>query len=231
MKVSILTLFPKMFEGPFDLSIIQRAKEKKLIEINFVDIRDFGIGKHKTVDDKPYGGGIGMILKVDVLKNALDSVTEKKLKKNEQKIILLSATGEIYNQTKARDFSKLKHLIIICGHYEGVDERIKDFIDEEISIGDFVLTGGEIPAMLIIDSVGRLVKGVLKKGATENESFSEANMHLEHAQFTRPYDFKGLKVPAILLSGNHEDIDAWKKKTSLEKTKNLRIDLLKKGTH
>lgn len=223
MKVSILTLFPQMFSGPFDSSIIQRAKEKKLIEINFIDIRNFGIGKHRTVDDKPYGGGVGMILKVDVLKKALDETIDEKLKKTEQKIILLSASGNQYKQKTAREFSKLKHLIIICGHYEGVDERIKEFIDYEISIGKFVVTGGEIPAMLIIDSIGRLIPGVLKQDATSNESFSDENQYLEYGQYTRPEKFDDLEVPKILLSGNHEKINEWKKNQSVEKTKKARV--------
>lgn len=217
MKISILSLFPQMFQGPFDYSIVKLAKEKKLVEINFIDIRDFGIGKHKTVDDTPYGGGIGMILKVDVLKKAIEQTADKKLKKTEQKIILLSAIGKTYNQKLAKGFSNLKHLIIICGHYEGVDERIKKYIDLEISIGDYVLTGGEIPAMIIVDSVTRLISGVLKKGATENESFSK-KMILEHPQYTRPSEFEGENVPKILLSGNHKKIQEWKNKESLRKT-------------
>lgn len=216
MKISILTLFPQMFTSPFGYSIIKRAEEKGLIEINFVDIRNFGIGKHKTVDDKPYGGGVGMILKVDVLKKAIDSIKNKKLGKNEQRIILLSAVGKTYNQKSAENFSKLKHLIIICGHYEGVDQRIKNFIDEEVSIGDYVLTGGEIPAMVITDSVSRLIVGVIKKEATENESFSNS-MILEYPQYTRPQKFGGLEVPEILLSGNHREIEDWKKEKSLKR--------------
>ena len=217
MKISILTLFLQMFQGPFDYSIVKRAIDKKQVEINFIDIRDFGEGKHRIVDDKPYGGGIGMILKVDVLEKAISQTLDKTLNKNEQKVILLSASGKTYTQEKAREYSKYKHLIIICGHYEGVDERILEYIDEEISIGDFVLTGGEIPAMLIVDSVTRLIPGVLKEGATHSESFSE-NL-LEYPQYTRPNEFKGVKVPDILLSGNHEKIAEWKKEESIKKTK------------
>jgi tRNA (guanine37-N1)-methyltransferase len=209
MKISILSLFPQMFQGPFDYSIVNRAKEKGLIEINFVNIRQFGLGKHRIVDDKPYGGGHGMVLKVDVLKAAIDSVIDPKLKKNEQKIILTSATGETYNQKLANEFSKLEHLIIVCGHYEGVDERIKKYIDKEVSIGNFVLTGGEIPAMAIADSVARLVTGVLKEGVTINESFSQENV-LEHPQYTRPEVFEGESVPQVLLEGHHAKIEEWK---------------------
>lgn len=208
-----------MFAGPFDHSIIKMAQTKKLVEINFVDIRNFGIGKHKMVDDKPYGGGVGMILKVDVLKKAIDSVVSPKLTKTEQKIILLSASGKRYNQKFARSFSKLRHLIIICGHYEGVDARIEEFIDGEISIGDYILTGGEIPAMVLTDSVTRLIEGVLKKTATDAESFSGKDFKLEHSQYTRPSKFKGLIAPEILLSGNHKNIEEWKEKDALKKTK------------
>lgn len=208
-----------MFSGPFEYSIINRAKEKGLVEINFVDIRDFGIGRHKTVDDKPYGGGIGMILKVDVLHKALEQTLDKRLSKKEQKVVLLSATGETYNQKIARDFSTLSHLIVICGHYEGVDERIQKFVDQEISIGNFVLTGGEIPAMAIVDSVTRLLKNVLKKGATESESFSGSL--LEYPQYTRPESFGKLKVPKVLLSGNHKKIAEWKLKESIKKSKKI----------
>lgn len=217
MKISILTLFPQMFQGPFDYSIIKRAIDKDQVEINFIDIRNFGIGKHKIVDDKPYGGGVGMVLKIDVLVNALKSVLDKDLEKDEQKIILMSASGKTYNQGKAREYSQLKHLIIICGHYEGVDERVLEYIDEEISVGDFVLTGGEIPAMLIIDSVTRLIPEVLKENATKYESFSDDL--LEHPQFTRPEEFNGQRVPEILLSGNHKEIENWKREESIKKTK------------
>jgi len=212
-----------MFSGPFDLSIIKKAKEKKLVEINFVNIRDFGLGNHKTVDDTPYGGGHGMILRVDVLEKAINATKEKGLNKSEQKVILTSATGKTFNQKKALDFAKLKHLILVCGHYEGVDERVKEFIDEELSIGDFVLTGGEIPAMLVTDAVTRLVRGVLKEGVTSNESFSEI---LEYPQYTKPEVYKNSKVPPILLSGDHGKIKVWRDKASLEITSKLRPDLL-----
>ncbi len=217
MKITILTLFPQMLQGPFNFSIVKRAIEDEKIQINLVDIREFGEGKHKMVDDKPYGGGIGMVLKVDVLEKAINSVLDQKLNKDEQKVILTSASGKTYDQTKAKEYSTLKHLIIICGHYEGVDERIMEFVDEEVSIGAFVLTGGEIPAMLIADSVARLVPGVLKEGATKLESFSDET--LEHPQYTRPENYKGLKVPEVLISGNHGKIEEWKKEESLKKTK------------
>lgn len=207
-----------MFEGPFDYSIINRAKEKGIVEIKFIDIREFGIGKHKMVDDKPYGGGIGMVLKVDVLKKAIDAALDPKLLRNGQKIILTSAKGKTFNQTLAKEYSNLKHLIIICGHYEGVDERILAYVDEEVSIGDFVLTGGEIPAMAITDSVARLIPGVIKEGATRSESFSDESI-LEYPQYTRPEVFNGQEVPKILLEGNHAKIEEWKNKSKKTKAR------------
>ena len=210
MKISVITLFPEMFSGPFDFSIIKNAIEKSKVKINIIDLREFGIGKHKSVDDSPYGGGVGMVLKVDVITLALNSTKVKGLKRGEEKIILMSAKGDNYTQKKAKEYSKLKHLIIICGHYEGVDERILNFIDEEISTGSYVLTGGEIPAMAVIDSVTRLIPGVLKADATLNESFSDEKT-LEHPQYTRPEIFENLKVPPVLLSGNHKEIEKWKK--------------------
>lgn len=224
MKISILTLFPEMFEGPFDSSIIKRAKEKKFVDIEYVNIRDFGLGKHRLVDDTPYGGGNGMVLRVDVLAKTIEKTKDRKLKRNEEKVVLLSAHGKTFNQKTAENYSKLKHLIIVCGHYEGFDERIKNFIDEEVSIGDFILTGGEIPAMLITDSVARLIKGVLKEGSAALESFSP---YLEYPQYTKPQKYKNLSVPEILLSGNHKRIDAWRKKESENITSRLRPDLIK----
>lgn len=225
MKITIITLFPEMFDGPFSYSIVKKAKEQKKVDINFINIRDFGIGKHKIVDDTPYGGGTGMILKVDVLKNAIDKAkTSLKKRDAKTKITLLSPHGKTYNQKVANKFSKLDHLILICGHYEDFDARIRNFVDKEISIGDFVLTGGEIPAMLITDSVTRLISGVLKKGVTDNESFSKSG--LEFSQFTKPNIYKGLKVPKVLLSGNHKEIEKWRKKEALRITKKARPDLL-----
>lgn len=226
MKISILTLFPEMFVGPFDHSIIKHAKEKKLVDIDFVNIRDFGQGKHKTIDDKPYGGGVGMVMKVDVLDQAIQSAKDQRLKTNEQqRIILLDPRGKPFTQKKAQELSKLNHLILICGHYEGIDERVRDLIDEEISLGDFVLTGGEIPAMAIADSVVRLIPEVLKQDATTFESFSKST--LEYPQYTNPRIYKDKKVPEVLLSGNHQKIASWKEKTALQITKKNRPDLLK----
>ena len=223
MKISILTLFPEMFQGPLDYSIIKKAREKNLAEICLVNIRDFGLGRHKTVDDKPYGGGRGMILRIDVLENAIVSTKDRKLDSTEQKVILLDPHGRTFNQKKAISLSKLKHLILICGHYEGVDERIRKFIDEEISVGDFVVTGGEIPAMLVADAVIRRILGTLDKVVTQKESFSP---YLEHPQYTRPRIYKNLKVPEIMLSGNHKEIEKERIRLSKNITRKLRPDLI-----
>ena len=220
MKISIITLFPEVFDSILNTSILKRAQQKGKVIFKLINLRDFGEGKHKRVDDRPYGGGAGMVLRADILAAALSS-----LKKG--RAVLTSASGKPYNQTKARELSKLDHIIVICGHYEGVDQRFIDkYVDAEISIGDFVLTGGEIPAMVIVDSVTRLIPGVLEKPeATINESFTE-NL-LEGPQYTRPEEFEGSKVPEVLLSGNHAEIEKWRQQKSLEKTKKNRPDLLR----
>lgn len=232
MKISIITLFPDMFKGPFDLSIIKNAKEKELVDIEFVNIRDFGIGKHQIVDDTLYGGGTGMILRVDVVHAALKQVIDNSpYAKEQRRIIFVSAQGQPFQQKKAQELSTNQHLIFLCGHYEGIDERIKHFIDEEISIGDFVVTGGEIPTMLMVDAIIRLIPNVLKEGATEHESFSFAPNDaplLEYPQYTRPPEYEGHVVPEILLSGNHQKIAEWRHQTAEKKTNSLRPDLLKK---
>lgn len=219
MKISILTLFPEMFSGPLDYSIVMNAKKRGLVDIELINIRDFGIGKHQIVDDTPYGGGLGMVLKVDVVHSAI--LNTKCKSKCIEKIVLMSAAGKQFRQKTADEFSKLDHLILICGHYEGVDERVKHFIDEEVSVGEFVLTGGELPAMLITDSVTRLLTGVLKEGVTKNESFSyrfNSKLLLEHPHFTKPQTYLGYDVPEVLLSGNHKKIDEWRNKEALIKT-------------
>jgi len=225
MKITIITLFPEMFQGPFASSIIKRAIDKKLVEINFVNLRDFGLGRHKMVDDTPYGGGRGMVLRADVLQRTIEAAKDKRLNKKQQKVILLSAHGKKFEQGIARSFSRLHNLILVCGHYEGFDERIKQFIDEEISVGDFILTGGEIPAMLITDTVSRLVRGVIKKNSAAFESFSP---YLEYPQYTKPQTFANLEVPKVLLSGNHAKINEWREKESFKITAKLRPDLIKK---
>ena len=225
MKIDILTLFPKMFSGPFGESIIRRAEDRGLVEIKIHNLRDWVKDKRKTVDDRPYGGGVGMILMVEPIYNALKDLKNEKIKG--EKTILLTPRGKVFNQKTAQKFSKLKHLIFITGHYEGYDERIAKYADEEISIGDYVLTGGELPVMVIVDSVVRLIPGVLEKSnAVKNESFAK-NL-LEFPQYTRPEKFEGLVVPKILLSGNHKKIEEWRAREALKKTKKVRPDLTRK---
>ena len=220
MKFDVLTLFPEMFE-PLKQSIIGKAEEKELININLINIRDFSQDKHKKVDDTPYGGGAGMVMRPDVVYRAFQSVEDKNAK-----VIYMSPQGKKLNQQKVEELSKEDHLIILCGHYEGIDQRVLDkIVDEEISIGDYVLTGGEIPAMVLIDSVSRYVEGVLKEDSIKEESFS--NGLLEYPQYTRPEIFEGESVPEILLSGHHKNIDKWRNEKSLEITKKKRPDLLK----
>ena len=209
MQISILTLFPEMFQGPFAYSIVKKAQEKGLATINFINIRDFGKGVHKVVDDTPYGGGVGMVMRVDVLHEAIQHAIDAFPTKNHL-VILTSAKGETYTQQLAQSFSRHEHLIIVCGHYEGVDERVLQFIDKEISIGEYVLTGGEIPAMIITDSVTRLIDGVLKPAATADESYSLDEHKREYPHYTRPATFQNNSVPDVLLSGNHQEITQWR---------------------
>ncbi|MBA7495517.1 tRNA (guanine-N(1)-)-methyltransferase [subsurface metagenome] len=227
MKIAILTLFPEMFSGPFDYSIIKRAKEKGLVETNIYNLRKWGIGRHKQVDDKPYGGGVGMVLRVDVVAKAIKEVKKGLISGSPDTLtILLTPQGKVFNQKKAWALSRLKNLILVCGHYEGFDERIKNFVDEEISIGDYVLTGGELPTMVLVDTIVRLIPGVLEKPeAIKEESFQIPLF--DYPQYTRPASFHSLKVPKILLSGDHEEIRRWRKKEALKKTKAKRPDLLK----
>lgn len=221
MKFDILTLFPEMFE-PINQSILGRAQEKNIIDINVINIRDFSENKHKKVDDTPYGGGAGMVIMPDVVYRAYNSIDNIE----NAKVIYMSPQGQTLNQTKVESLAKEEHLIILCGHYEGIDQRVLDkIVDEEISIGDYVLTGGEIPAMALIDSVSRYVDGVLTGESVKEESFSQGL--LEYPQYTRPEVFEGVKVPEILLSGHHENIDKWRKEQSIHITKNKRPDLLK----
>ncbi len=219
MQFDVLTLFPEMFDV-LNQSIIGRAKEKELINVNLINIRDFSNNKHKKVDDTPYGGGAGMVMQPDVVYDAYKSVRDEKAK-----VIYMSPQGNKLNQKKVEELSKQEHLILLCGHYEGIDQRVIDkIVDEEISIGDYVLTGGELPAMVLIDSVSRYVEGVLKDDSTKEESFSQGL--LEYPQYTRPEIFEGQQVPEVLLSGHHENIDKWRRKQSLEITLNKRPDLL-----
>lgn len=224
MKFSLLTLFPEMFSC-FSYSILKRAQGKKIIQVNLINIRDFSTDKYHTIDGRPYGGGVGMIMKVDVIDRALQS-TKCKNEGCKERIVLLDPKGMKYDQKTAKRLSKYDHLIIICGHYEGVDERVKKIVNESISIGDYILTGGEIPAMVLVDSITRLLPGVLKKSeAIVNESFSFQlpsstfyHPSLEYPQYTRPAIYKKWRVPKILLSGNHQEITNWRKKQSVQLT-------------
>ncbi len=221
MRFDILTLFPEMFE-PIKQSIIGKAAEKEIIEINLINIRDFSEDKHKKVDDTPYGGGAGMLMMPDVVYRAYSSIQNRE----NAKVIYLSPKGRTLKQEKVEELSKQQHIILLCGHYEGIDQRVLDeIVDEEISIGDYVLTGGEIPAMVLIDSVSRYVEGVLKNESISEESF--ANGLLEYPQYTRPEVFLNKRVPEVLLSGHHENIRKWREQKSLEITKQKRPDLLK----
>lgn len=212
MRIDVLTLFPEMFSGPFGSSIVKRAQEKKEIEIKIHNLRDWATDKYKSVDDRPYGGGAGMILKVDIIDKAVQDL-RLKVESGKSKVVLLDAGGETFNQKRAESLSQVQHLIFVCGHYEGVDHRVhENLADEVISIGDYVLSGGEIPTMAIVDSVVRLLPGVLgnEKSLTEE---SHVNLgEAEYPQYTRPDEYKGWKVPEVLLSGNHKQINEWRKK-------------------
>ena len=219
MKFDILTLFPEMFE-PIKQSVIGKAVEKDLIEINLINMRDFSKDKHKKVDDTVYGGGAGMLIRPDVVYDSFKSVESEKAK-----VIYLSPKGKVLSQEKVVELSKEKHLILLCGHYEGIDQRVLDtIVDEEISIGDYVLTGGEIPAMVLVDAVSRYVTGVITDESTSEESFSEGL--LEYPQYTRPEEFLGMKVPDVLKSGHHLNIEKWRRKESLKETFLKRPELL-----
>lgn len=219
MKIDILTIFPEMFEGFLKTSIIKRAIEKNIAEIQIHDIRKYSTDKHKKVDDYSYGGGRGMVLMPQPIFDAVED-----LKTKESKVILMTPQGKPYKQKKAYDLSKEKHIIIICGHYEGFDERIRTLADEEISIGDYVLTGGELPSMVITDSIVRLLDGVIEKESHINDSFN--NKLLDYPVYTKPENFRGMKVPEVLLSGHHANIKKYRENEAIKKTKKRRPDLL-----
>ncbi len=220
MKIDILTLFPESF-APFKESIISRAQKNGVIEINIINIRDFTLDKHKKCDDTPFGGGAGMLMSVQPVYDAVKSVLTDK-----SKVVYPSPSGRVFNSAISQQLAQNEHLIFICGHYEGIDQRLIElFGADEISIGDYVLTGGEIPTMAIVDSLLRFVPGVLKEGSLEEESFS--NGLLEYPQYTRPQIFEGLAVPDVLLSGNHQEIAKFRHSESLKKTQRVRPDLLK----
>jgi tRNA (guanine37-N1)-methyltransferase len=224
MIINIISLFPGMFEGPFQESIISRALAKQLIEIRMINLREFGLGTHRIVDDTPYGGGGGMVLKPEPIAAALESLPDK------GRVILTSPRGKIFHQEDALRLSKEPVITIICGHYEGVDERVSElFVNEEVSIGDYVLTGGEIPAMVLADALIRLIPGVLGKDSMDTGDSHYQGL-LEHPQYTRPSSFQGLSVPDVLLSGDHEAIRSWRKQAALEKTRLVRPDLVEQLT-
>ena len=221
MRIDILTLFPSMFDGFLNESIIKRAIDKKIVEINIVNFRDYSLDPHHKVDDTPYGGGAGMVLCCQPIMDAVEA-----LKTENSKVILLTPDGKRYDQTLAYSLSSEQHLILICGHYEGFDERIRSIVDLEISIGDYVLTGGEIPSMVIADSITRLLDGVIDKESHTNDSFN--NNLLDYPTYTKPRVYKGMEVPEVLLNGNHKEIDEYRKTEALKRTMERRPDLLEK---
>lgn len=219
MKIKIITLFPKMFEGFTGESIIKRAIEKNVCSVEIIDMRDYSLSKHRHVDDTPYGGGAGMVLACDVVDRAIKANSSENSYK-----IMMTPQGNRYNQQKAMELSTKEEIVLICGHYEGFDERIRSFVDEEISVGDYVLTGGEIPSMIVADSVIRLLGQAIKQESHEDDSFS--NGLLEYPQYTRPLEYNGMVVPEVLVNGNHKLINRFRKKESLRKTYLRRPDLL-----
>jgi tRNA (guanine37-N1)-methyltransferase len=230
MRIDIITIFPEMFTPILNTSILKRAQKNGKVQIKVHNLRDYTLDKHRKVDDRPFGGGSGMVMSPEPIFRAVEAIKEKnpRIARSKSRVILLSPQGKKLNQGLAKKLADYKHLILICGHYEGVDERVREnIVDEEISIGDYILTGGELPAMVLLDCLVRLVPGVLgDKNSLNFESF-EGNL-LEYSQYTRPSNFRGLKVPAILLSGDHSKIEIWKRKQALKKTKQRRPDLLSK---
>ncbi|MBE6140178.1 MAG: tRNA (guanosine(37)-N1)-methyltransferase TrmD [Firmicutes bacterium] len=219
MRIDILTLFPSMFDGFLNESIIKRAIDKNAVSINIINFRDYSKDPHKKVDDTPFGGGSGMVLTCQPIFDCVESI-----KTDDSLVILLTPDGNTYNQKMATELKEFKHLIIICGHYEGFDDRIRVLVDKEISIGDFILTGGEIAAMAITDSITRLLDGVISKGSLESESFNE-NL-LDYPVYTKPRNFRGMEVPEVLVSGDHKKIEEYRKSEQLRITKEKREDLL-----
>lgn len=222
MKIDILTLFPNMFDNVFDESIIKRAKSSSKVSINVHNFRDYSLDSHKKVDDTPYGGGCGMVLMAQPIYDCVESLRTK-----DSKVIILTPSGTPYKQKIAYDLSKEKHLIIICGHYEGFDERIMALADIQLSIGDYVLTGGEIPAMVLVDSITRLLPGVIKEESHLEDSFNEEKL-LDYPTYTKPQNFRGMEVPEVLISGDHKKIAEYRYQESLRRTKENRPDLLEK---
>jgi tRNA (guanine37-N1)-methyltransferase len=223
MKIDIITLFPDMFTGPFGMSMMWKAQDKGLAQIRLRDLREFGLGARHTVDDAPYGGGDGMVLKPEPVVAAIEAT---KAENPGARVIVLTPSGHQYTQATAQELSQLPGIILLAGHYEGFDERIMSYVDDQISIGDYVLTGGEIPAMAVVDSVVRLIPGVLGgEHSAHDESFSEPGL-LEYPHYTRPAEFRGASVPEVLQNGHHAQIQAWRHEQALKKTKAYRPDLL-----
>ena len=222
MKIDVLTLFPEMYNGVLTSSILRRAGENNLVEINIHNIRDFSKDKHHRVDDYPIGGGEGMVLMIEPIYEAIN-----KYKTKDTLVVMMTPQGIPYKQEIAYKLRDYKHIIILCGHYEGFDERIRNLVDIEISVGDYILTGGEIPSMILIDSVVRLVDGVIEESSHQNDSFN--NYLLDYPVYTKPIDFMGMKVPDVLLSGHHENIAKWRREQQIEKTRTRRPDLLEKS--
>lgn len=221
MKIDILTLFPEMFQNFTTESIIKRAIDKKIVEINIIDFRKYSNDPHQKVDDTPYGGGSGMVLMCQPIYDCIESIKTK-----DSKVIMLTPDGNVYKESIAYDLAKEKHLILLCGHYEGFDERIRSIVDMEISIGDYVLTGGELPAMVVADSIIRLVDGVIEKESHLVDSFNDSL--LDYETYTKPADFRGMKVPDVLLSGDHKKIDEFRENSRYNRTRERRPDLLEK---
>ena len=233
MRIDIITLFPEMFKGPFEESIIKRAQQKGLVDIKIHNLRQWAKDKHKMADDRPYGGGPGMVLMIEPIDRAIAELTTHNLQLT-TRVILLDPAGKTFNQKEAERLVKYDHIILICGHYKGIDERIREhLVDEEISVGDFVVTGGEIPAMIVVDATVRLIPGVIgKEESLKKESFSDFDEPgvprlLGFPQYTRPEEYKGWKVPEMLLGGNHKEILRWRIKVATKRTKERRPDLLK----
>lgn len=221
MKIEVLTTFPEMFTGPLDYSMVKRAREAGILDFRVVNLRDYTHDRHKTVDDRPFGGGPGMLLKPEPIFEGVESLVNEKTR-----VLMMTPSGKLFNQEIARELVQEEHLLILCGAYEGFDERVSTLVDDELSIGDYVLTNGAVPAMVIIDAVTRLLPGVLgDEQSSADESFSHGL--LEYPHYTRPADFRGMKVPEVLLSGNHAEIERWRREQALKRTKERRPDLMK----
>lgn len=224
MKIDVLTLFPAMFAGPLDVSIVQRAREMGLLDLRVTDLRDYTHDRHKTVDDRPFGGGPGMVLKPEPIFEAVEDLADERTH-----VILMTPAGRLFNQAAARELAQKEHLLVICGSYEGVDERVREaLVDDELSIGDYVLTNGGLPAMVVIEAVARLLPGALgDEQSAHDESFSPGGPGLEYPHYTRPAEFRGMRVPEILLSGHHAEIEKWRSEQARKRTAERRPDLLK----